>query len=83
MSRLSLSSLPHAHGAVGCGRGLKRAEVGPRLTPNSECHVGEGFVSVVVPAYNEGDGVKLTLATIDELAQVRTHTHEVVLDALL
>lgn len=52
-------------------RGLKRAEVGQRLTPNTECHVGEGFVSVVVPAYNEGDGVKLTLATIDELAEVR------------
>ena len=56
---------------MGSGRGLKRAEVGPRLTPNAECHVGEGFVSVVVPAYNEGDGVKLTLATIDELAEVR------------
>lgn len=25
----------------------------------------------MVPAYNEGDGVKLTLATIDELAEVR------------
>lgn len=59
---------------MGSGRGLKRAEVRPRLTPNAECHVGEGFVSVVVPAYNEGDGVKLTLATIDELAEVRMHT---------
>lgn len=52
-------------------RGLKREQLGPKLTPNSECHVGEGFVSVVVPAYNEGDGVKLTLANIDEMAQVR------------
>lgn len=30
----------------------------------------------MVPAYNEGDGVKLTLATIDELAEVRMRTRE-------
>lgn len=70
MSRPSLLFLPHTHGAMKCDRGLKRAEVRPRLTPNAECHVGEGFLSVVVPAYNEGDGVKLTLSTIEELAEV-------------
>ena len=42
----------------------------PRLSPPTECHLGEGFVSVVVPAYNEGDGIKLTLSTIDEQAKV-------------
>eukprot|EP00752_Nemacystus_decipiens_P001225 g1224.t2 len=61
--------------------GLKRAEVGPRLTPNAECHVGEGFLSVVVPAYNEGDGVKLTLATIDELAEDKSRVEIIVVDA--
>lgn len=52
-------------------RALKQEKDEPRLTPPTESHVGQGFVSVVVPAYNEGDGIKLTLATIDELAQVR------------
>ncbi|CAB1121429.1 unnamed protein product [Ectocarpus sp. CCAP 1310/34] len=61
--------------------GLRRAEAGPRLVPNTECHVGEGFVSVVVPAYNEGDGVKLTLATIDELAQDKSLVEIIVVDA--
>ncbi|CAN0424487.1 unnamed protein product, partial [Ectocarpus sp. 13 AM-2016] len=61
--------------------GLRRAEAGPRLVPNAECHVGEGFVSVVVPAYNEGDGVKLTLATIDELAQDKSLVEIIVVDA--
>lgn len=51
-------------------RGLKKEKLGPRLTPPTESYVGKGFVSVVVPAYNEGDGIKLTLATIDEQAQV-------------
>lgn len=51
-------------------RALKKEKLEPRLTPPTESYVGEGFVSVVVPAYNEGDGIKLTLATIDELAQV-------------
>lgn len=56
-------------------RALKREEL-PTLTPPTESHVGDGFVSVVVPAYNEGDGIKLTLATIDELAQViNLHMH--------
>eukprot|EP00903_Cladosiphon_okamuranus_P016694 g15390.t2 len=63
--------------------GLKRAEVRPnkRLTPNAESHVGEGFVSVVVPAYNEGDGVKLTLATIDDLAEDKSRVEIIVVDA--
>lgn len=40
------------------------------MTPPTESYVGEGLISVVVPAYNEGDGIKLTLATVDDLAQV-------------
>lgn len=47
----------------------------PTLTPATECHLGQGLVSVVVPAYNEGDGIKLTLSTIDELAQVHYYSH--------
>lgn len=50
---------------------VKKEEAAPRLTPGTKCHVGRGLVSVVVPAYNEGEGIQLTLTTIDELAQVR------------
>lgn len=61
--------------AVWYDRALKREkEQAVELTPPTECHVGKGLVSVVVPAYNEGDGIKLTLTTIDELAQVQQYT---------
>lgn len=67
----SVSSNPFTNCAISINaRALKKEKLGPRLTPPTECHVGEGFVSVIVPAYNEGNGIKLTLATIDELAQV-------------
>lgn len=60
---------------------LKREKLTPTLTPPTECHVGEGLVSVVVPAYNEGDGIKLTLSTIDELAQDKSLVEIIVVDA--
>eukprot|EP00904_Undaria_pinnatifida_P008632 jgi/Undpi1/489/HiC_scaffold_10.g03955.m1 len=61
---------------------LKREkEQAVELTPPTECHVGKGLVSVVVPAYNEGDGIKLTLTTIDELAQDKSRVEIVVVDA--
>ena len=53
-----------------CTRALNREKL-PKLSPPTECHLGEGFVSVIVPAYNEGDGIKLTLSTISQHAQVR------------
>lgn len=67
----SLRAVPCADGPHCYCRALKREKLTPTLTPPTECHVGKGLVSVVVPAYNEGDGIKLTLTTIDELAQVR------------
>ncbi|CAM9950416.1 unnamed protein product [Ascophyllum nodosum] len=52
----------------------------PKLSPPTECHLGEGFVSVIVPAYNEGDGIKLTLSTISQHAQEKSRMEIIVVD---
>ncbi|CAM9971970.1 unnamed protein product, partial [Choristocarpus tenellus] len=52
----------------------------PRLTPPTESHLGAGMVTVVIPAYNEGDGIKLTLSTVDEMAEDKKRIEVIVVD---